>query len=97
MRVMFFAALLLATPALAQMPSTSDGRRWEAAPTGGPFSDGVAPVDRAGARGGRDTNAGPANSTPFSAGPTGLAGSQTSPATRDAPGSDDAATPSLSR
>ena len=97
MRSLTLAALLISMPVLAQAPSTSDGRNWEPAPTGGPLSDGVAPADRAGGRGGRDMSAGPANSTPFSAAPTGLSGSQTSPATRDAPGSDDAATPSLSR
>ena len=97
MRTLTLTLLLLSAPALAQTPSTSDGRRWEPAPTGGPLSDGVAPVDRAGARGGRDSVAGPANSTPFSAAPTGLDGGQTSPTTRDSPGSDDAATPSLSR
>ena len=97
MRPMILAALLLAMPALAQVPSTSDGRRWEPAPTGGPISDGVAPADRAGSRGGRDMEAGPANSTPFSAAPSGFSGGQTSPTMRDTPGSDDAATPSLSR
>lgn len=99
MHRLFLAAVLLgAAPAAAQTSFTSpDGRKWEPAPTGGPLSEGVAPVDRAGARGGRDTSAGPANSTPFSAAPTESSGSQTSPATRDAAGSEDAATPSLSR
>lgn len=98
MRSLTLALLLLSSQVLAQTPSTGDGRRWETAPTGGPLSDGVAPVDRAGARGGRDTTAGPANSTPFSGAPTGLGGSgETSSTNRDVPSSSDVPTPYLGR
>ena len=96
MRSLILALLLLSTQAAAQTPSTSDGRRWEAAPTGGPLSDGVAPVDRAGARGGRDTTAGPTNSTPFSGAPAGLGAGETA-AGRDMPSSDEVLTPYLGR
>lgn len=94
MRFPILAALLIAGPALAQAPSVNDGRKWEPAPTGGPISDNVAPVDRAGGRG---VTAGPANSTPFSGPPTDRAGGQTSPAARDTPGSAEAGTPALGR
>ncbi len=98
MRLPTIAALLIAFPALAQTPPpTADGKKWEPAPTGGPVSDNVAPADRAGGRGGRDADAGPANSTPFSSVPGPASGEQTSPASRDTPGSTEAGTPSLSR
>lgn len=102
MRFPILAALLItglpvASPGLAQAPSVNDGRKWEPAPTGGPVSDPVAPVDRAGGQGGRDVSAGPVNSTPFSGPPTDRAGGQTSPASRDTPGSTEAGTPALGR
>ena len=97
MRSLIFALLLLSTQAPAQTPSTLDGRRWEAAPTGGPPSDGVAPADRAGARGGRDTTAGPTNSTPFSGAPIGQGGGETSATSRDVPSSGDVLAPYLGR
>lgn len=91
---LLIAGLSIASPGLAQVPSVNDGRKWEPAPTGGPISDPVAPVDRAGGRG---VNAGPANSTPFSGPPTDRSGGQTSPATRDTTGSTEAGTPALGR
>lgn len=99
MRSLILTLLLLSTQAPAQTPSTSDGRRWEAAPTGGPLSNGVAPADRAGAGGGRDATAGPANSTPFSGAPTGLGGGggEASSANRDGSSSGDVPTPYLGR
>lgn len=102
MRFPIIAALLIASlhvagPGLAQAPSVNDGRKWEPAPTGGPISDPVAPADRAGGRGGRDVSAGPVNSTPFSGPPMTAGGGQTSPASRDTPGSTEAGTPALGR
>lgn len=63
------AALLLTSPALAPAAFAQDGKNWEPAPVPGDGVDTVAPVDRAGAGGGREMNVGPRSATPFSGPP----------------------------
>ena len=92
MRILM-ALMLLSTPALAQQV-------WTPAPVPTVSPTGVAPADRAG--NGGSEGAGPVSGTPFSAAPpsstTGSGqGGQTSPTSRDTPGSTEAGTPPLGK
>ena len=66
--ILLAATLLLTSPALA--PAAFAQKNWEPAPVPGDGVDTVAPVDRAGAGGGREMNVGPRSATPFSGPPT---------------------------
>ena len=68
--ILLATALLLTSPALAPAAFAQDGKNWEPAPVPGDGVDTVAPVDRAGAGGGREMNVGPRSATPFSGPPT---------------------------
>ena len=71
MRLPLLAALLPTIPlAFAPLAAAQDGKRWEPAPVPGDGVPTVAPVDRAGAGGGRGMNVGPENATPFSGPPS---------------------------
>ena len=86
-------ALVLASPAVAQ-----PAKVWTPAPVSGLSQGSVSPADRAGPPSAAN-GAGTDNSSPFSAAPSGSqnSGGQSSPATRDTPGSTAAGTPNLSR
>lgn len=63
-------ALLLTSSAFASPAFAQGGKTWEPAPVPGDGVPTVAPVDRAGAGGGREMNVGPKDSTPFSGPPS---------------------------
>ena len=58
-------------PAAAPLQDTVNGRPLESAPVPSVETPGLAPVDRVAGSGGRTLDAGPVNSTPFSAAPSG--------------------------
>ncbi len=106
MRAIIIAAVLLATPVLAQGQRTGqaqgpaqaegrgqNGKVWTAAPTPGAIDDNVQPVDRAGVSSSADVGA------PFSATPSGAySGSgRTGSATIGTTPSDEVVTPNVSR
>lgn len=71
MRLPLLAALLLTiSPALVSPVVAQDGKRWEPAPVPGDGVPTVAPVDRAGAGGGRGMSPGSEDATPFSGPPS---------------------------
>lgn len=95
------SAVLLAS-ALALMAhaasAQTDNKVWTAAPTpGGAGAGVVAPADRAGSGSARTSDAGPDASLPFSSVPSGIAGSQSSPASGDPTPGRNSEVPNLSR
>ena len=96
MRALLIAAVLVATPALAQNKAAlapADGKVWTPAPVPGTGQSAGAPADRAGIASDADLGA------PFSATPTGaLSGSgRSGSATVGTTSSTDTVTPNLSR
>ncbi len=82
---------------LGGVPNTVNGRPLEPAPVPGIGPAGVSPADRVAGAGGRSTDAGPQNGTPFSSTPSGTLPSGNSE-THSADAADtDGGSPNLSR
>ena len=96
MRRLAVLLLLMSSAAVAQ---PQPDKVWTAAPVSPLSGSGgtVAPADRAGSGSTRTSDAGPDATAPFSGQPSGLANSQSSPASGDTSPGRDAPTPNLGR